>query len=274
MQAELPLQELRDQVLTITLNRPNKLNALTHEIYNFIGDAVRDASDNPEVAAIVLRGNGRAFSSGFDLKLEMGDRTPEQKLRSIHDGSNRTRWAIWKCKKPVIAAVHGYCLAGAFEMVLPCDFTIATESCKLGVPEILFGGGPAFQMVPWMVNHKTAKEILLTGRHITAAEALRMGLVTSVVPDDGLDAALTQLTDTLRRLPPAALWMNKLGINRAYETMGMEAHINGWVETVAYLGGMENPTREEFRRRVVDEGAGAGIEWRARHYAGKPSPED
>lgn len=273
MQSELPLHELRDQVLTITLNRPEKLNALTPEIYTFIGDMARDASDNPEVSAIVLRGNGRAFSSGFDLKLEMGLRTPEQRLRSLHDIANRARWSIWKCKKPVIAAIHGYCMGGAFEMVLPCDFTIATESCKLGEPEILFGVGPAFMMVPWMMNHKAAKDVLLTGRQINAAEALRMGLVTSVVPDGGLDAAIEALTQNLRRLPPAAVWINKVGINRAYETMGMEAHINGWVESVGYLGNMENATREEFRRRVLEDGPSAGIEWRTQHYAGKTSPQ-
>ena len=273
MQTELPLHELRDQILTITLNRPEKLNALTPEIYTFIGDSVRDASDNPDVSAIVLRGNGRAFSSGFDLKLEMGPRTTEQRLRALHDVSNRARWAIWKCKKPVIAAIHGYCMGGAFEMVLPTDFTIATESCKLGEPEIMFGVGPAFMMVPWMMNHKAAKDVLLTGRQVTAAEALRIGLVTTVVPDDGLDAAVESLTQTLRRLPPAAVWINKVGINRAYETMGMEAHINGWVESVAYLGNIGDATREEFRRRVMEEGATAGIEWRNQHFAGKNSTQ-
>lgn len=271
MQAELPLHELRDQVLTITLNRPEKLNALTPEIYTFIGDKVREASDNPEISAIVLRGNGRAFSSGFDLKLEVGQRTQEQRLRSLHDIANRARWSIWKCKKPVIAAIHGYCMGGAFEMVLPCDFTIATESCKLGEPEILFGVGPAFMMVPWMMNHKAAKDVLLTGRQVTAAEALRMGLVTSVVPDDGLDAAIDSLTQTLRRLPSAAVWINKVGINRAYETMGMQAHIDSWVESVAYLGGMGEATREEFRRRVLEDGTSAGIKWRTDYYAGKAS---
>jgi enoyl-CoA hydratase len=263
---EMPLTEMRDQVLTITLNRPEKLNALTPEIYTFIGEMVSKASADPDCRAVVLRGKGRAFSSGFDLKLEMGKRTHEDKLRALHEVANKARWAVWNCKKPVIAAIHGYCMGGAFELVLPCDFTIATESCRLGEPEILFGAGPAFMMVPWMVNHKVAKDILLTGRQFTAPEALRMGIVSTVVPDDGLDGAVEALTHTLRRLPSAAVWINKVGINRAYETMGMAPHINGWVEAAAYLSFMEDKARDEFQSRVLKDGPSAGIAWRTDYY--------
>lgn len=269
----MPLQDMRDGVLTLTLNRPEKLNALTPEIYAFIGDTISRASDDPDCLAVVLRGNGRAFSSGFDLKLEMGERTHEDKLRALHDVANRARWAVWNCKKPVIAGIHGYCMGGAFELVLPCDFTIATESCRLGEPEVLFGAGPAFMMVPWMVNHKIAKDILLTGRQFTAAEALRMGIVGSVVPDDGLDAAVESLAQTLRRLPAAAVRLTKVGINRAYETMGMAPHINSWVETAAYLSFMEDSARTEFQKRVMEDGASAGIAWRTRYYNGGSETE-
>lgn len=262
----LPLTETRDGVLHITLNRPAKLNALTPGIYLAIGDHIQAADKNPDCKAIVLRGAGRAFSSGFDLKLELGTRTHEEKLRGVHDVANRARWSIWNCRKPVIAAVHGYCLAGAFELVLPTDFTIATESCRLGEPEILFGAGPAFMMVPWMVNHKQAKDLLLTGRQIGAAEALAMGIVTKVVPDDALDREVAALVETVCKLPPAALWLAKAGINRAFEAMGMVPHINGWVETAAYLSYIDDPARAEFKARVMDEGASAGLRWREGHY--------
>lgn len=264
----LSLHELRDEVLTITLNRPEKLNAITPEIYSFIGDLVTAASDDPNCRAVVLRGNGRAFSSGFDLKLEMGVKSHREKLRTMHGIANKARWAVWNCRKPVIAAIHGYCLGGAFELVLPCDFTIATESCRLGEPEILFGVGPAFMMVPWMVNHKIAKDILLTGRQFSAAEALRMGIVTEVVPDDALDARVSALSETIKRLPEAATWLNKVGINRAYEAMGMVPHINGWVETTAYLSFIEDPARDTFQDRVMKEGPSAGIRWRENYYEG------
>lgn len=274
MNKDLPLHELRDKVLYVTLNRPEKLNAITPEIYAFIGERVTEASGNPDCRAVVLRGAGRAFSSGFDLKLEMGVKSHEEKLRSMHDVANRTRWAVWNCRKPVIAAIHGYCLGGAFELVLPCDFTIATESCRLGEPEILFGVGPAFMMVPWMVNHKVAKDILLTGRQFTAQEAHGMGLVSRVVPDDKLDEHVATLVETIGRLPEAALWLNKVGINRAYEVMGMAPHINSWVETTAYLSFIQDPARSEFQKRVTEEGAGAGIKWRTGYYQGDKQPPE
>jgi enoyl-CoA hydratase/carnithine racemase len=262
----LPLHELRDAVLYITLNRPKKLNALTPAIYAEIGRLVAEADQDPQCKAVVLRGAGRAFSAGFDLKLEMRSQSYEDKIRSMHDIANRTRWAIWNCRKPVIAAIHGYCLAGAFEMVLPTDFTIATESCRLGEPEILFGVGPAFMMVPWMVNHKRAKDILLTGRQFSATEAFNMDFVTKVVPDDALESETEQLLETIRRLPSAALWLGKAGINRAYETMGMVPHINSWVETTAYLSYIEDPARTQFQKRVVEQGTSAGLRWRESYY--------
>jgi enoyl-CoA hydratase len=269
----MPQVEMSGNVLTITLNRPEKLNALTPEIYTFIGDQINQASADPACRAIVLRGNGRAFSAGFDLTLEMGERTHEDKLHALHEIANRARWAVWHCKKPVIAAIHGYCMGGAFELVLPCDFTIATESCRLGEPEILFGEGPAFMMVPWLVNHKIAKDILLTGRQFTAAEALRMGIVSTVVPDGDLDAAVEALTGTLCRLPPSAVSVNKVGINRAYEAQGMAAHINSWVEAAAYLSYMDDAARSEFQRRVMEQGPSAGIAWRTQYYNGGKAPE-
>jgi enoyl-CoA hydratase/carnithine racemase len=268
----MPLTEMRDNVLTITFNRPEKLNALTPEIYAFVGDRVNEASTDPACRAVVLRGNGRAFSAGFDLSLQMRDNSHEQKLHSLHNVANRARWAIWRCRKPVIAAIHGYCMGGAFELVLPCDFTIATESCRLGEPEILFGEGPALLMVPWLVNHKVAKDILLTGRQFTAPEALRMGIVSTVVPDDGLGAAVHALTQQLLRLPPSAVAINKVGINRAYEAQGMAAHIDSWVEAAAYLSLMDDAARSEFARRVKEEGPSAGIQWRTQYYAADRDP--
>jgi len=268
----LPLHALKDGVLTITLNRPQKLNALTYDIYAMIARLVEEASTDDDCRVVVLRGAGRAFSSGFDLKLEVKAKDPEHKLRMVHDIANRARWAIWNCRKPVVAALHGYCLAGAFELVMPSDFAIATESCRLGEPEILFGAGPAFMMVPWMVNHKRAKDVLLTGRQFGAREALEMDFVTSVVPDDALDAEVDRLVELLRKLPPAAVWLVKAGINRAYETQGLQTHLNGWAETAALLSMMDGEAKREFSKRVLEEGTGAGLKWRETFF--KPNGKD
>ncbi len=206
MNIAMPLQEMRDGVLTLTLNRPEKLNALTPEIYTFIGDQINRASDDPECVAIVLRGNGRAFSSGFDLKLEMGERTHEDKLHALHEVANRARWAVWNCKKPVIAGIHGYCMGGAFELVLPCDFTIATESCRLGEPEILFGAGPAFSS---------------SGQQTAPGEA---DFAVFKTPDT--EIALTSLPWVDE---PLVFLIDKLGGRNYYAAMIQQAFPDGWV---------------------------------------------
>lgn len=266
MSSELPITEIVDEVLTFTFNRPERLNAITSDIYAHIADHVSAASTDENVKVIVLKGNGRAFSSGFDLKLQTGDRSLEQKLNSLQLTANRARWAIWNCRKPVVAAVHGYCVGGALELVLPTDLTISAESCRFAVPEILFGAGPAFNMFPWMMNHKKAKSILLLGEQFSAAEAHDYGLVNKVVPDDALEAETKNWVEQLKRMPRASVWFNKQGVNRAYETAGMQAHISGWAENVAILGQIPDPTRESFKNKVQQEGAGAGIKWRESHY--------
>lgn len=266
MANELPITEIRDGVLTLTFNRPERLNAITTAIYAHIADEVTRASTDDDVKVVLLKGNGRAFSSGFDLKMQTASRTTEQKLDSIQLNANRARWAIWNCRKPVIAAVHGFCIGGALELVLPTDLTISSESCRFGVPEILFGAGPAFNMFPWMMNHKQAKAILLLGEQFSAADAHHAGLVTKVVPDDQLEAETRRCLEQLRRLPRGAAWFNKQGVNRAYEAQGMIPHINSWVETVATLGQIPDPSRDSFKQKAQEEGATAAIKWRAEHY--------
>ncbi len=261
------LHSFEDGVLTLTLNRPEKLNALTPDIYKAIGDHVLAASGKDECRAIVLKGAGRAFSSGFDLKLEVSRRSHADKLHGLQNIANRARWAIWQSPKPVVAAIHGYCLGGAFELMLPCDFTIASQECQLGEPEILFGAGPAFMMVPWMTGHKRAKDVLLSGRRIEAREALEMGLVTRVVPTGAHEEETRRLVATLCAIPTPAIAMNKRGINRAYEAMGMVPHLESWAESTAYLGYVIEEQGSEFQEILEKEGTSAALRWRERRFA-------
>jgi enoyl-CoA hydratase/carnithine racemase len=264
------LRGLDNGVMTLTLNRPDKLNALTPEIYKAIGDHVLAAGSDDSCKVVVVKGAGRAFSSGFDLKLEVSRRTHSDKLETLREIANRARWAIWQSTKPVIAAVHGYCLGGAFELMLPCDFTIASEECQLGEPEILFGAGPAFMMVPWITGHKRAKDILLTGRRISAREAREIGFVTSVVAAGDLEDETNRLASTLKAIPEAAVAMNKQGINRAYEIMGMRPHIESWAESAAYLTYMVEEQGSEFQKVLESEGTAAALRWREKRFGTKP----
>ncbi|MGO8063989.1 enoyl-CoA hydratase/isomerase family protein [Rhizobium leguminosarum] len=262
MNPDLPITELADGVLSLTLNRPHRLNALTMEIYGHIRDAVTAASLDDNVDVIVIKGNGRAFSSGFDLKAQMSDQTMEQKLTNQHTVANGARWAIWNCRKPVVAAVHGYCLAGALELVLPTDFTISTESCLFGVPEVLFGGGPAFNMFPWMMGHKKAKQIILMGEQFSAQQAYEVGLVNKVVADDALEETTQKYVERLKKLPRGAAWINKQGLNRAYEATGMVPFINNWPDMLTVLAQIPDETRDGFKEKVQREGVSAGIKFR------------
>lgn len=255
-----------DGVLTVSLNRPEKLNALTYEMYDEIGELVRAADQDPACRVVVLKGEGRAFSAGFDLSLQVADESPEARMSAVRGRANRTRWDIWRCTKPVVAAVHGYCLAGALELVLPTDLTIASESCEFGEPEVLFGSGAAFLMVPWLMNHKQAKSVLLLGSRFSAAEALRLGVVSEVVADEQFDQRVGAIATYLSRLPAPAVSVAKLGINRAYETAGIAAHIDGWVDSLVALSGMSDPVTDEFARRVERDGVGDALAWRKQYY--------
>ncbi|MBV6759076.1 enoyl-CoA hydratase/isomerase family protein [Rhodococcus opacus] len=263
---ELPLMDLDDGILTITFNRPAKLNALTMDIYRWVARTVGEAADDPAVKAILFRGKGTSFSSGFDLKDEMAPADLREHRAQLHSVANAMRWTIWNSPKPTIAAIHGYCLAGAFELVLPMDFAIATESAKLGEPEILFGAGPAFAMVPWMMNHKQAKDVLLTGRHLSAQEAHHLGLVNAVVSESELDNAVAALADRFRRLSPAAVEMSKLLVNRVSEGQGLHAHINSSLDAGMHLAFVSHEPSNEFAERVRKNGAGAGIKWRREFF--------
>ncbi|MEU6262913.1 enoyl-CoA hydratase/isomerase family protein [Saccharopolyspora shandongensis] len=270
MSNEWITSELSQGVLTIWLNRPDKLNALTYPIYDEIGRLVEQAAKDDACRVIVLRGRGRAFSAGFDLSQQVADSDAESKIDRLRSGSNRVRWAIWNSPKPVVAAIHGYCLAGAFELVLPADFTIAAASCELGEPEILFGDGAAFLMVPWMMNHKQAKEVLMLGDRFDATEAHRIGLVSEVVADERFDDRVHEVADRLRKLPSGALRATKQGINRAYEAAGMVAHMDGWVDTVVHLSTFEDEVTREFKRQVETNGPKQAAVWRTEYY--RPAP--
>jgi enoyl-CoA hydratase len=203
-------------VARITLNRPDKLNAINGQVHDGILSALARAAADDEVRAVVLRGNGRAFSAGGDLKAvaageEMG-----------HPSVLGT--AIWNLDKPVVAAVHGYCLGQAYELAVACDLTIAAESAQFGEVEVNHGWGPPLPITPFAVTLKRAKEILLLGEVFGARQALELGLVNWVVPDNELDAETAKVTSRITALAPAAVAANKHLVNQVYEDAGFLRH--------------------------------------------------
>ena len=152
------------RVALLELHRPERINALNKAMLLEINAAFDALESEPQVRAIVVHGAGRGFSSGFDLKEQMTRRPEGAALwREILELDYSTTLRFWDCPKPTIAAIHGPCMAGAFEMALACDLSICTTDAVFGEPELKFGAGIVTMLLPWVVGPKAAKDIILTG---------------------------------------------------------------------------------------------------------------
>lgn len=209
------LYEAADGVAKITLNRPLVLNAINKNVTRLLDAALDRAEADTEVLAVILTGAGRAFSAGGDLWSSLyPDDDPAPDALDV-------QLRIWSFDKPVIAAVRGHAVGQAFELAGVCDFTVATESARLGEIQIRHGFGVPVLISPFIMNQKQAKEVLLLGEAIPAPRALEMGFVNRVVADDELDEAAEEMARKLASLPPVAVRLNKRLVNLVYEQMGL-----------------------------------------------------
>jgi enoyl-CoA hydratase len=204
-------------VATITINRPEALNAFNTEQLNSFLAVVRDANADTSIRVLIVTGAGdRAFIAGADIA-EMMDKSPREALEFAHLGHAVCN-AIESSPKPYIAAINGFALGGGCEIALACDIRVASERARIGQPEVGLGippGWGATQRLPRLVGTGIAKEMIYTGRHLTADEALSSGLVNAVYPPDSLMAAARELAGTIARNSPAALAASKRAINQA-----------------------------------------------------------
>ena len=175
-------------VASLVFNRPHVLNAFHNETMDECVAALKELGDDQRVRAILVRGEGRTFSAGFDMKASAErDMSTVEHVRRQMERQFDFIMAFWDCPKPTIALVHGFCMAGAFEVALACDITLAAEGTRFGEPEVRFGTGIVAMLLPWAVLPKHAKEMLLTGNDkMDAARAHAIGIVNHVVPADDL----------------------------------------------------------------------------------------
>jgi enoyl-CoA hydratase/carnithine racemase len=262
--------EHRGPAAWITLNRPDKLNALNHEMVMALRAAFRRASADDEVRVVVVTGAGRAFSAGFDLAEEAGD--PPTDAHSWHDvlsADVALTMELWALTKPTIAAVRGWCLAGGCELAMACDMIVATEEARFGEPEIRYGSGPVALLMPFLIGQKRTNELLFTGDAIDAAEAERIGLINRVVSADELTDAVDELVHKVAPTPLPVLRLTKLALTRAYEAMGLRTAVNANLDLSAILNAADTPEQQEFDRIVRRDGLKAALAWRdARYGAG------
>jgi enoyl-CoA hydratase len=212
------------RIATLTFNRPRVLNAFDPVLVRETLDAMEALGRDDAVRAVVVRGAGRAFSAGFDLKV--GAATAGQRgiaeWRSVLEADFAFIMSFWDCPKPTLAAVHGYCIGGAFELSLACDVTVAARGTRFGAPEVKFGSGAVALLLPWIAGPKAAKELLLTGDdRLDAERALALGIVNHVVEDGEEYGAALALAGTMASAAPNAVHLTKLAINRSLDAMGL-----------------------------------------------------
>ena len=227
--------EVEDGRARITLNRPEKLNALTVKLMTELHEALWEADNDTSVHCVILRGAGRAFSAGYDLTGADSDYPPsrvhseEKRYRgatSVDDDawrlerSQRLRMALFDMHKPSIAQIQGYCLAGGTDVALLCDMLVAADDALIGFPPTRDLGSPPNHMWVYHVGPQWAKRLLLSGDMITGAEAQQIGLVMKAVPREHLEAEVEQLADRLAMIDPDLLSANKRVVNLALELMG------------------------------------------------------
>jgi len=261
--------ETEGHLAWIRLNRPDKLNAISKTMVAEINRAMDEAQRDDRIRIIALRGEGRAFSAGFDLEpgdSPAGNREEElaalkQELRNDFDLIMR----FWDSPKPTIAAIHGYCLGGALELALACDVTIAASGCRLGEPEVKFGSGIVALLLPFLCGPKRAKELLLTGNdRITAEQAEAWGLVNRVCDADSLIAETRSLAREIARNDPLAVRLTKQAVNAVYEIPRMREALEHALELDIAIESTETDESRQFNEILRNQGAKAAIAWRDR----------
>lgn len=251
-------------IATITLNRPRQRNAMNRQMLEALRERLDALDRDPGVRAIIITGAGGIFSAGFDLK-EQAELRPhgEARWREILERAFSTVMRCWRLSKPTIAAVQGPCLAGACELALACDITIAGDDAVFGEPELRFGAGIVVMLLPWLVGAKRAKDIILTGRHgIDAAEALAIGLVSRVVPTDQALSAAKTVAGQIAAIDPGLITATKRSINRTYEIMGIERALRDALRDDVAIEAAGTPDKAQFLDIVRSAGLAAALRWR------------
>jgi enoyl-CoA hydratase/carnithine racemase len=262
---------VENSVAHLMLSRPARTNALNGRMLEEIGRAMDIAEQDEAVRVVVVAGAGHAFSSGFDLKEQL-ERRPtgfdqwKPILRKDFDAVMR----FWHCPKPTIAAVRGPCLAGAFELSLACDMTIASETAFFGEPELKFGAGIVVMLLPWLVGPKIAKEIIFLGEDRLSVERAReLGIVNKIVSDASLEAETALVARHLCAIDPGLVKKTKRAINQSLERQGLIDALETALAIDLDIEGPGSPDKMAFMDIARAEGLKAALAWRDARFPEK-----
>ncbi len=251
-----------DRVATITLNRPERLNAINAELPGALRQAVERADQDADVHVIVLQGAGKGFCGGYDLQeyaetpgeMHGNQDMPWDPTLDYAMMSRNTEdfMSLWRANKPTICKIHGAAAAGGSDIALCCDLIIMAEDARIGYPPARVWGIPTTMMWVYRLGIEKAKRMLFTGDLVAGIEAAEMGLVHQAVPAEELDAAVQALCDRIKGVPCNQLMMSKMVVNQAYESMGLAntQRFANFFDGVA----RHSPEGLWFRQRAVDVG--------------------
>jgi enoyl-CoA hydratase len=253
-------------VATLTIARPDKLNALTDQIMKELVAALDAIASDTSIRVVVLAGEGGSFSAGFDVSIDkaMPEPTPAdwaEHFRLAYAGLRR----VWSLPQPVVAKVRGACLGGGFALSLVCDLAYASEDSFFGEPEVKFGGSTMSPILAWALPPRYFKELVLTGRLLDAKQAEAWGLINEVVGADRLDARVDQVVRHMCLLPPGTLTRNKALVNRFYEVLGHMTLLD--VARDGSVLGLSTASANEFMQISKERGVSAALAWQKKRFS-------
>ena len=239
----------RPNVSRITLNRPDSRNALNNVLRGELYSTLESNDRDPDVRVTIIRGAGKAFCAGYDLKANNRDNQP------FHTSPGYGNWArhvvdgffrVWDLAKPVIAQVHGYCLAGGTELATSCDLVYCAEDAMIGYPVVRSMSPPDNQFFPHLLGLRNAMEMMLTGDAISGIEAAEQGFANRAYPIEDLEGSVLEIAERIAKVPTDLQQMNKRAVHRQMELMGVRAAIRSGTEIQALAFHTES-TRAHFK---------------------------
>ena len=257
----------QDRVSRITLNSPKQRNSLSAELRTELFEVLENNDKNKDISVTIIRGSGESFSAGYDLKRSDNDTDPYYSAdglgywpRHVVDGC----FKIWDLAKPVIAQVHGYCLAGGTELAQSCDLVYVADNAKIGYPVVRNISPPDNQFFPWIVGMRKAMELMLTGNSMSGKEAVECGFANLSFPDKKLEMEVLKIAKNVAKIPHDVQQINKRSVHRQMEMMGIRAALRAGTELQQLS--MHTKSAKDFFKMVAEEGLTKALSERDTKY--------
>ena len=265
MSEDVALYEIDGHVAVISLNRPDKRNALNVALKEKLTELFKRAEDDDDVAVVVLRGNGKSFCAGADISPNPAKKEYKGDALKTHAHHSKTlnfHMTPWELKKPVIASIQGHAMGAGCEFAMMCDISIAADTAILGEPEIRFASIGSAVIMPWIIVHKRARKLLYLGDTISAERAEQIGMINLVVPEAELEAETMKFAHRMALVGRETLGAVKTAVNVGIEAQGFQEGMKAGVTTVALIHTSKIESDEQFYAKVAEEGPAAAFRWR------------